>query len=117
LGGSSNDASYEIAVDPASNAYVTGYTVGGFPGTAGSLIQSTYGGGPSDAFVTKLNAAGTALVYSTYLGGSGFDVGHGIAVDRAGNAYVTGRTDTPNFPGTAGSPLQSTFGGGEHSCP
>src|SRR5204862_222068 len=95
LGGSSNDAGYGIAVDPAGNAYVTGWTTSGsisfetgFPVTSGSLIQSTYGGGESDAFVTKINAAGTALVYSTYLGDSGFDVGLGIAVDRAGNAYV-----------------------------
>ena len=96
-----------IAVDQAGNAYVTGLTDtpgSGFPGTAGSLIQSTFGGG-RDAFVTKLNAAGTALVYSTYLGGSGSDEGYGIAVDRAGQAYVTGHTNTPGsgFPGTAGS--------------
>ena len=114
LGGSGDDVGYEIAVDQAGNAYVTGYTVGGFPGTAGSLIQSTYGGGlfyGSDAFVTKLNAAGTALVYSTYLGGSGDDFGDGIAVDPAGNAYVTGQTSSSNFPGTAGSPIQSKYAG------
>ena len=114
LGGSGDDVGYEIAVDPAGNAYVTGYTVGGFPGTAGSLIQSTYGGGlfyGSDAFVTKLNAAGTALVYSTYLGGSGDDIGIGITVDPAGNAYVTGQTSSSNFPGTAGSPIQSKYAG------
>src|SRR5439155_240110 len=110
LGGSGDDVGYGIVVDPAGNAYVTGDTVGGFPGTAGSLIQSTYGGGPSDAFVTKLNAAGTDLVYSTYLGGSSYDVGYRIAVDPAGNAYVTGGTDTPNFPGTAGSPIRRASG-------
>ena len=79
-------------MDQAGNAYVTGVTTtpgSDFPGTAGSLIQSTFGGG-LDAFVTKLNAAGTALLYSTYLGGSGDDEGNGIAVDQAGNAYVTG---------------------------
>jgi hypothetical protein len=118
LGGSGDDNGQEIAVDQAGQAYVTGETRtsgSGFPGTASSLIQSTYGGiGNGDAFVTKLNAAGTALVYSTYLGGSGTDGGLGIAVDQAGQAYVTGYTDTPGsgFPGTAGSPLQSTFGGG-----
>ena len=104
-----------IAVDATGSAYVTGYTTGsGFSGTAGSLIQSTFGGGGSDAFVTKLNPAGTALVYSTYLGGSGSDRGTGIAVDAAGSAYVTGFTKTPGsgFPGTAGSLIQSTFDGG-----
>ena len=118
LGGSGYDGGSGIAVDQAGQAYVTGTTDtpgSGFPGTAGSLIQSTYGGGPSDAFVTKLNAAGTALVYSTYLGGSGGDEGMGIAVDQAGQAYVTGDTSTPGsgFPGSAGSLLQGTYGGGQ----
>ena len=63
-----------------------------------------------DAFVTKLNAAGSALVYSTYLGGSGDDDGNGIAVDSSGNAYVTGYTDSTNFP-TANA-FQAAFGGG-----
>jgi hypothetical protein len=64
-----------------------------------------------DAFVTKLNASGTALMYSTYLGGSDEDMGGGIAVDQAGNAHVTGHTYT-GFPGTGGSLIQSTNGGG-----
>ena len=112
LGGSGNDLGQGIAVDQGGNTYVTGETLSpGFPGTAGSLIQNTFDG--QDAFVTKLNAAGTALVYSTYLGGSvGGSAGHGIAVDQAGNAYVTGFTGGTGFPGTAGSPIQSTFGGG-----
>jgi hypothetical protein len=105
LGGSGTDVGQGIAVDAGGNAYVTGTTTGSFPGTAGSLIQSTHGGGGQDAFVTKLNPAGTTLVYSTYLGGSGTDGGQGIAVDTSGQAYVTGRTETPasGFPGTAGS--------------
>ena len=61
-----------------------------------------YNGG-RDAFVTKLNPAGSALVYSTYLGGAGVDAGRGIAVDAAGNAYVTGTTNSPDFPTTAGA--------------
>ena len=112
LGGSGLDLGLGIAVDTAGNAYVTGNTSSSnFPGTAGSLIQSTFGGGFEDAFVTKLNAAGTALVYSTYLGGNGVDVGFGITVDAAGTAYVTGTTGSSNFPGTAGSAIQSTLGG------
>ena len=59
--------------------------------------------------MTKLNAAGSALVYSTFLGGSNSERGSGIAVDSAGNAYVTGRTESPNFPTV--NPIQPTFGG------
>ena len=64
----------------------------------------------SDAFVAKLNPTGSALVYSTYLGGSVDDFGYGIAVDSAGDAYVTGFTESTNFP--TANPLQATFGGG-----
>ena len=91
LGGSSDDEGTGIAVDSSGNAYVTGVTQStDFP-TAHPL-QAVYGGGMvyGDAFVAKLNPAGSALVYSTYLGGSGVDEGTGIAVDSAGNAYVTG---------------------------
>jgi len=108
LGGLSDDRGYGIAVDAAGSAYVTGYTnSANFP-TTGSL-QPAYGGG-SDVFVAKLNVAGSALVYSTYLGGSGWDEGRGIAVDASGSAYVTGYTSSANFP-TAG-PLQGSLGGG-----
>ena len=100
-----------IAVDTAGNAYVTGYTTStDFPTTAGAF-QTTFGGGNDDAFVTKLNPTGTALVYSTYLGGTGYDQGAAIAVDTAGNAYVTGYTDSTDFPTTAGA-FQTTYGGG-----
>lgn len=76
-------------MDGSGNAYVTGYTTSqNFPVTTG-VVQSVYGGGPIDVFVTELNPAGTALVYSTYLGGSGDDEGTGIALDTQGNAYVT----------------------------
>ena len=67
--------------------------------------------GFSDAFVTKLNATGSGLVYSTYLGGSDVELGNGIAVDVAGSAYVTGFTTSTDFPTTAGA-AQTTFGGG-----
>src|SRR5262249_40107100 len=114
LGGSDEDASSGIAVDAAGNAYVTGYTDStDFP-TAHPL-QPAYGGGSEDAFVVKLNAAGSALVYSTYLGGSGNDEGVGIAVAAACNAYIMGRTNagqinSANFPTV--DPLQPTYGGG-----
>ncbi len=110
LGGSSFDSGQGIAVDSSGDAYVTGYTSSSnFPATAGAL-QTTFGGG-ADAFVSKLNSGGSALVYSTYLGGSSFDFGFGIAVDSSGNAYVTGYTCSSNFPTTAGA-LQTTFGVG-----
>src|SRR5260221_63281 len=89
-----------IAVDAEGNAYMTGQTGSAmFPTTPGAF-QPVFGGGPVDAFVMKLNADGSALVYSTYLGGSNVEVGGGIAVDTGGNAYVTGGTDSTNFPTT-----------------
>ncbi len=112
LGGTGNDAGFGIAVDTAGDAYVTGYTSStDFPTSAGAF-QTTYGGGDLDAFVTKLNPTGTALVYSTYLGGTDDEEGQGIAVDTAGNAYVTGYTYSTNFPTTAGA-FQTTYGGSQ----
>jgi hypothetical protein len=109
LGGSGDDGGSGIAVDGAGNAYVTGATTStNFP-TANPL-QPTYGGGYFDAFVAKLSASGSALAYSTYLGGSSWDEGNGIAVDGSGNAYVTGTTASTNFP--TANPLQPTKGGG-----
>jgi hypothetical protein len=108
LGGRGNDQGLGIAVDSSGNAYVTGYTSSSNFPTMGPL-QPTYGGGPDDAFVSELNPSGTALVYSTYLGGSGTDVGKGIAVDSSGSAYVTGWTTSTNFPTM--NPLQPTYGG------
>ena len=98
LGGSGlGDAGWGIAVDGAGSAYVTGYTQStNFP--TQSAYQASYQGGIQDAFVTKLTPTGNALVYSTYLGGSSWDGGYGIAVDGAGSAYVTGGTTSWNFP-------------------
>jgi len=108
LGGSgSDDEARGIAVDTAGNAYVTGYTTSSdFPIV--NPLQPTLGGG-LDAFVAKLNATGSALVYATYLGGSGGEQGKGIAVDTAGAAYVTGFTDSPDFPSM--HPLQPALRG------
>jgi len=109
LGGSSLDTGTAIAADSDGNAYVTGYTYSSDFPTANSL-QPTFGGGVSDAFVAKINPTGSALIYSTYLGGSGQDDGDGIAVDSAGNAYVTGETCSTDFP--TKNPLQPNYAGG-----
>lgn len=94
-----------IAVDTAGNAYVTGYTAyHDFPTTPGSAFPTPPGLGICgnslcrDAFVSKLNSTGTALDYSTFLGGDSIDYGTGIAVDSSGNAYVSGVTRSSNFP-------------------
>jgi len=113
LGGSGTDVGIGIAVDGTGNAYVTGITNSTtFPGVTAGSIQPAISGGTSDAFVTKINAAGTAIVYSTFLGGSGEDLGLGIAVDGAGNAYITGDTSSTTFPGVTAGSIQPANGGG-----
>jgi hypothetical protein len=117
LGGFGRDEGYGIAVDKQGNAYVTGFSRSNDFPTANALQPSNRGGFVNeDAFVTKLNAAGNQLIYSTYLGGGldpdgfgGNDQGRDIAVDGAGNAYVTGKTSSANFP-TANA-IQPGFGG------
>ncbi len=100
-------------MDAGGNAYVVGVTWSNdFPTTVGA-VQLVFGG-TVDAFVTKLNPTGTGLVYSTYLGGSGQDAGSGIAVDADGNAYVTGTTDSTNFPTTVGA-FRTAFDGGRRA--
>lgn len=118
LGGEGTDAGYGVAADNSGNAYITGLTTStSFP--IANAIQSTNGGSVGDAFVTKLNSTGSALVYSTFLGGSDTDSGRGIAVDSAGNAYVTGFTNSSEFPLTPGSlktksPFFKTTDGGSN---
>jgi Beta-propeller repeat len=117
LGGSGDDEGYGIAIDSSGNAYVTGSTTStDFPGTSSSTVQPSYGGGSEDAFVTKLSADGSALVYSTYLGGTGADQGNGIAVDSSGNAYITGFTASSDFPGANLSGIQSSFSGSQQAA-
>jgi hypothetical protein len=95
LGGANADLGSSIAVDRDRNAYITGYTLStDFPVL--NAFDNTYNGG-TDAFITKINSR-PAIVYSSYLGGGGQDLGRGIAVDRYGNAYVTGDTSSTNFP-------------------
>lgn len=112
LGGTTgDDAGRGIAVDATGNAYVTGFTAStDFPTTAGAF-QTTFGGGGRDAFVVKLNPGGSAVVYATYLGGTGSDVGLGIAVDSGQNAFVTGGTFSADFPTTAGVSQTALAGG------
>ena len=110
LGGSLVDEGLAIAVDSAGNAYITGVThSGNFPTTPTAFQRSL--GGRSNPFVTKINPTGSALVYSTYLGGNGDDSGNGIAVDSLGNAYIIGFTDSANFPTM--NALQPVYGGGD----
>jgi hypothetical protein len=101
------DYAQAIAVDGAGNAYVTGYTSStDFPVTQGAFqTMNNAAAAPlgNTSFVTKLNSTGSALVYSTYLGGSGGDYANGIAIDSSGNAYVTGFTYSTNFPVTQGA--------------
>jgi hypothetical protein len=108
LGGTGSDYGYAIALDGSSNAYVTGYTTStNFPTTAGAFQQSF--GGSYDVFVAKLDSGGSALGYSTYLGGSGTEVGYGIAVDSCGRAFVTGYNYGGDFPTVL--PLQAQNAG------
>jgi hypothetical protein len=110
LGGSGGDSGYGICVDSSGCAYVTGKTTSSnFPTTIGAYDRTYNGNG--DIFVAKFNAAGSALIYSTYLGGTSEDFAMGIAVDSSGNAYVTGQTYSNNFPTTVGA-YDTTFNGG-----
>jgi uncharacterized repeat protein (TIGR01451 family) len=96
LGGFENDEGHGVAVDASGSAYVTGLTDSmNFP-TANAFQSAS--AGPTDAFLTKLNPSGTVLDYSTYLGGSGYDVGAGLALGPGGTIYVTGTTTSANFP-------------------
>jgi len=135
LGGNDTDFACGLAVDSTGNACVTGDSESwNFPVTAGAF-QRACGGGVSDAFVTKLNQSGSAPLYSTYLGGSGFDGSKAVAVDSSGNAFVTGYTSSANLPtvnpvqrslgdpqgdafvvklSATGSPLYSTYLGGSN---
>jgi hypothetical protein len=111
LGGNSNenlDGPGSIAVDAAGNIIVVGTTRSqNFP--AVNARQNTFGGGTTDAFITRINAAGSAMDFSTFLGGSSTEEGHGVALDPQGNAYVTGETGSSNFP--TANPLQPVYGG------
>jgi hypothetical protein len=104
FGGSAWTWPQGITVDSAGNAYVCGYAQENFPTTPGVFQGRKAAGDASDAYVAKLNPSGTQMVYATYLGGNGEEGGEGIAVDSAGNAYVTGiASGSTNFPTTVGA--------------
>ena len=114
LGGTKDDLGEALAIDSSGDAYITGYTLStDFPTSSGALETgckpSTTAACSQDAFVAKIKADGAALVYSTYVGGSGPDTGYAIAVNGSGNAYVAGQTHSTDFPTTA--PYQGHCGG------
>lgn len=119
LGGADDQSAYDIHVDAAGNAFMTGQTTSAdFPTTAGAFQKTLTAGNCgtvakpapcSDAFVTKLNPAGSSLVFSTYLGGSRADQALSLSIDSSGAVYVTGNTNSANFP--VANALQRTFAG------
>jgi hypothetical protein len=122
IGGSDYDYALSIALDKSGNVYITGWTEstdyditrGAFQTNCGGgttdLVEVGYGG---DAFITKLNSTGTALIYSTYIGGTREDRAHSIAIDSSGNAYITGNTKSTDYDITPGA-FQTTNGGGTY---
>ena len=113
VGGTGSDSGRGVAVDGAGNAYVTGQTASAsFPTTPGVLDRSYNQN--VDAFVTKFDSAGSAIAYLTFVGGTAFDSGNGIAVDGQGAAYIAGFTGSTNYPTTAGA-FDPTHNGGSEA--
>ena len=111
IGGSKGEAGVSIAVDYNGHTFITGSTFSSDYPTTSAAFDKSFNGGINDAFVTRLNANGTRLWYSTYLGGSGVaDAGAAIAVDTRGNAYIAGHTNSSDFPTTAGA-YDQTYNG------
>jgi len=111
VGGAGFEGAHGIAVDAANRAYVVGLTNSDVTFPLKSAVQPTYGGGPYDAAVFVLNPAGTDLVYSTFIGGAGSDIGNAIDVNDVGMAFIAGTTNSTNL--TVVNPLQPTYQGGE----
>jgi len=115
FGANSYDTANGIDYDSNGNIYITGYVQStNFPVTAG-VFQPVHAGGTMDAFATKFNNEGTALLYSTHFGGSGYDAGNMLIVDNNNNCYIGGFAGSSNLPTTAmGGILQATYGGGTY---
>ena len=114
LGGINLDWGRGIAVDESGNAYVTGITQStDFPSTLGSYEENFNSESSNgDVFVVKLNSTGSELIYSTFIGGSSAEIGYGIDLDNNGNAYITGDTNSFDFPATSGSFGDTSFSNG-----
>jgi|GEM_PF-3433931 len=109
LGGTNSEYGWGVAVDGAGNAIITGKTSSSdFPMV--NPYDGTYNGGDCDVFVAKVSSTGNSLLYSTYLGGTYYDYGYGVAVDGSGNAIITGYTDSIDFPMV--NPIDGTYNGG-----
>ncbi len=109
LGGGGHDGSGAVAVNRLGEAYVTGFTGSAeFPTTADALARTR--NGTSDAYLTVLTRNGSGLAFSSYLGGSGYDLGDDVAVDLVGAAYLSGETASPEFPTTPGA-FDRTYSG------
>ncbi|MCI0392718.1 MAG: SBBP repeat-containing protein [Acidobacteria bacterium] len=109
LGGSSLEVARSVVVDEDGNAYVAGFTQSrNFPNTTGAAQQSN--GGLTDGFIAKLNPGGSALLYSSYVGGDGVDAMSGIAIDTVGNAYLSGSTQSSNLPASGIQPGRNSQG-------
>jgi len=112
LGGTNDEEAFDIAVDSQGNAYITGLTHStDFPITLNAIQIHFNSGFGLDAFITKLNSTGTSLLYSTYLGGTDDDYACDIVIDSQGNAYITGLTQSSDFPITSGAYQTSKKGG------
>jgi RHS repeat-associated protein len=111
-GGIGFDIPTDLAVDTSGNAYFTGYTTSITMPTTTGAFQTAYGGGDQDAFVAKLNSTGTALSYSTFLGGSGSETGHDLVVASDGTVYLVGDTSSANFGTTTGA-VQTALAGSD----
>ncbi len=107
FGGGNSDFAYDIALDNGNNIYLIGETISSdFP--IKNAVQPTRGGGWGDIFISKINSAGTEIIFSTFLGGSNSDIGNGITLDQNGNIYLIGNTSSTDFP--IKNALQSTLG-------
>lgn len=119
LGGNDFDFVYSLALDASGAVYITGSTYGfNFPVTAGAYDETINGG--NDVFVTKLNSSGSALIYSTFIGGNSWDNAYSIALDGDGNAYITGNVEVypdnfSSFPVTSGA-FDPTYNGGTYDA-